>query len=91
MDKERLGQRIREERKRHRYTLEALATKARAMYGRRLRRAELARIARLGSVQEVLAELCQQPAWAQAAQALAGEPLVTRARLEDALRGQVRQ
>lgn len=70
---------------------EALATKARAMYGRRLRRAELARIARLGSVQEVLAELCQQPAWAQAAQALAGEPLVTRARLEDALRGQVRQ
>ena len=29
MDKERLGQRIREERKRHRYTLEALATKAR--------------------------------------------------------------
>ncbi len=70
---------------------EALAAKARAMYGRRLRKGELVRISRMDSVQQVLAELSQQPAWAEAAQALAAGPLVTRARLEDALRGQVRR
>ena len=70
---------------------EALATKARAMYGRRLRAADLTRISRLDSVQAVLAELSQQPAWEQAVRPLAGGTLVTRARLEDALRGQVRR
>lgn len=70
---------------------EALATKARAMYGRRLRRVELVRLSRLDSPQQVLAELGRLPAWAPAARSLDGQTLVTRARLEDALRGQVYQ
>ena len=70
---------------------EALAAKARAMYGRRLRRGELIRVSRLDSVEQVLAQLGQLPAWAPAARSLAGEGLVTRERLEDALRAQVRR
>ena len=70
---------------------EALATKARAMYGRRLWEAELTRISRLDNVQAVLTELSQQPAWEQAVRPLTGGALVTRARLEDALRAQVRR
>ena len=70
---------------------EALATKARAMYGRHLGAADLERISRLRSVQDVLSDLRQHPAWAQAAQAIPEDVILTRARLEDALRSQVRQ
>ena len=70
---------------------EALATKARAMYGRRLHAADLERISRMETIGAVLAELRQSPAWAPAAQALPEDQVLTRARLEDALRSQVRQ
>lgn len=70
---------------------EALATKAKAMYGKRVRSADLIRITDLRSVDDILAELRQLPGWATAAASLPEGVLLTRARLEDALRDQVRK
>ena len=45
----------------------ALATKAKAMYGKRLRFADFEKMAAMGSEADVLAYLRQQPGWHQAA------------------------
>lgn len=70
---------------------EALAAKAKAMYGRRMRRGELQQLAQLDSVQQVMDELSQQPSWGEGMRRLSRQGLVTRGRLEDALRDQLRQ
>ena len=70
---------------------EALATKAKAMYGKRIGRQDLERLAAMRSVDEVLAELRQLPGWSQAAEHLPQDALLTRATLESALREQIRQ
>ena len=70
---------------------EALAAKARAMYGKRLRADELEQISRMGRVQDVLSQLRQQPGWSQAVQVLPEGTVLTRAWLEEALRGQLRR
>ena len=42
---------------------EALATKVKAMYGKRLRYADYVRLARMASVSEIYADLRQHPVW----------------------------
>lgn len=70
---------------------EALATKAKAIYGRRISRQDLERIAGMRSVHEVLDQLRQLPGWSHAAEHLPQDALLTRATLETALRKQIRQ
>lgn len=69
---------------------EALATKVRAMYGKRLRNADFARMASMRSVDEVYADLRQHPVWGGAVASLTGIDRFSRARLEHALREQYR-
>ena len=69
---------------------EALATKAKAMYGKRIRRQDLERIAAMESTQQVVEELSQHPGWNHAAQHLPQDAILTRAVLEQALRSQIR-
>lgn len=45
---------------------EALATKVKAMYGKRLRYADYVRLARMASVSEIYADLRQHPVWGPA-------------------------
>ena len=70
---------------------EALATKAKAIYGKRITRQDLERIAGMRSVDEVLAELRQLPGWSHAAEHLPQDAILTRATLETALREQIRR
>ncbi len=70
---------------------EALATKAKAIYGRRIGRQDLERIAAMRSVGDVLDQLRQLPGWSRAAEHLPQDALLTRATLESALREQIRQ
>lgn len=70
---------------------EALAAKAKAMYGKRIRPADLTRITALRTVDEVLDDLRRQPGWAAAAASLPEGALLTRAVLEGALRDQIRK
>ena len=68
----------------------ALATKAKALYGKRLRQEDYTRIAALHSVAEVGEYLRGHPAWAAAARRLSGSAFVGRIELELALREQLR-
>ena len=61
------------------------------MYGKRITRQELERIAGMRSVDDVLAELRQLPGWSHASEHLPQDALLTRATLESALREQIRQ
>lgn len=70
---------------------EALTTKVKAMYGKRLRFADFVRMAKMGSVGEVYADLRQQPVWGPAINRLGGDFKVGRARLEASLREQIRK
>lgn len=70
---------------------DALTVKARAMYGRRVRKEDLIRITGLTSIAAITDELRQLPGWSEATAALPEGELLTRARLESALRDQVRQ
>ncbi len=70
---------------------EALTTKVKAMYGKRLRYADFVRLSKLGSVSEIYADLRQHPVWGGAAARLTEEGKFGRARLEAALREQVRE
>ncbi len=70
---------------------EALATKAKAMYGKRMRKADLVRIINYRTLDDILSDLRQQGSWAPAVAALPEGALFTRARLEDALRDQLRR
>ncbi len=70
---------------------EALATKLKAMYGKRLRYADFVRMAHMGSVDEVYSELRQHPVWGPAVARLSADSRFGRARLEAALREQVRE
>lgn len=70
---------------------EALATKAKAIYGKRIGRQDLERIASMRSVDGVLDQLRQLPGWSHAAEHLPQDALLTRATLEAALRKQIRQ
>ncbi|HCO62013.1 MAG TPA: hypothetical protein DIT49_00685 [Clostridiales bacterium] len=70
---------------------DALAAKARAMYGKHTHREDLERIARMEKIGLVLDQLRQMPAWAESAALLEEETLLTRGRLEQALRAQVRR
>lgn len=70
---------------------DALAVKARAMYGRRVRKEDLLRITAQTSIGAIADQLRQLPGWQEATAALPGGELLTRARLESALRDQVRR
>lgn len=70
---------------------DALAVKAKAMYGRRVRREDLLRLTGQTSIDAVVGELRQLPGWSEATAALPEGELLTRARLERALREQVRR
>ena len=70
---------------------EALATKAKAIYGKRITRQDLEHLAGMRSVDDVLAELRQLPGWSHAAEHLPQDALLTRATLETALREQIRR
>lgn len=70
---------------------DALAVKARAMYGRRVRREDLKRITDLRSIDDIADELRQLSGWAEATASLPAGQLLTRATLESALRAQVRR
>lgn len=70
---------------------EALTAKVKAMYGKRLRTADYVRMAGLSGVDEVYADLRQHPVWGPAVHRLSGESRFGRARLEAALRNQVRE
>lgn len=70
---------------------EALTTKVKAMYGKRLRYADFVRMAQMGSVDEVYADLRQNPVWGPAVSRLGGDSKVGRARLEASLREQIRK
>ena len=70
---------------------EALATKARAMYGKRLRHADYVRMARMGSVEEIYSDLRQHPVWGPAVSRLGESGRFDRARLEAALRERERE
>ena len=69
----------------------ALATKVKAMYGKRLRFADFEKMAAMGSEADVLAYLRQQPGWHQAAARIqpAAGGYVGRVELERALREQL--
>lgn len=69
---------------------DALTVKARAMYGRRVRKEDLIRITGLTSIDAIADELRQLPGWSEATASLPEGELLTRARLESALRNQVR-
>lgn len=70
----------------------ALGAKVRAMYGKRLRRADFAHMGSLSEAADVLEYLRAQPGWAQAlAHLSAGYDYVGRVELEDALSRQVRR
>lgn len=70
---------------------EALTTKVKAMYGKRLRYADFVRMAQMGSVGEIHADLRQHPVWGSAAARLDGAAWMSRARLEASLREQIRR
>lgn len=70
---------------------EALATKAKAIYGKRIGKQDLERLAGMRSVEDVLSELRQLPGWSHAAEHLPQDAHLTRATLEYALREQIRQ
>ena len=70
---------------------EALATKVKAMYGKRLRYADYVRLARMASVSEIYADLRQHPVWGPAVARLDETGKFGRARLEASLREQVRE
>lgn len=70
---------------------DALTVKARAMYGRRTRKEDLLRINRLTSINAIAEELRSLPGWSEATAGLPQGELLTRARLESALRDQVRR
>jgi vacuolar-type H+-ATPase subunit C/Vma6 len=70
---------------------EALATKAKAMYGKRLRHADYVRMAAMGSVKEIYADLRQHPVWGGAMGRVDEDNgIYHRAQLEGALREQIR-
>ena len=52
---------------------EALTTKVKAMYGKRLRYADFVRMSKLGSVSEIYADLRQNPVWGGAVARLTEE------------------
>ena len=54
---------------------EALATKAKAIYGKRITRQDLEHLAGMRSVDDVLAELRQLPGWSHAAEHLPQDAL----------------
>jgi hypothetical protein len=70
---------------------DALAVKARAMYGRRTRKEDLVRINKLTTIDAIAEELRALPGWSEATASLPEGELLTRARLESALRNQVRR
>lgn len=70
---------------------EALCAKVKAMYGKRLRYADYVRLAHMSSVDEVYADLRQHPVWGPAVSRLNEAGGSGRARLEAALREQVRE
>lgn len=74
-------------------TYGALCTKARALYGKRLRLSDFGHMAALGSERELLDYLGQQPGWSLAVSRLATEygGYVGRVELEGALWEQMRQ
>lgn len=70
---------------------EALTTKVKAMYGKRLRYADYMRMAQMGSVSDISADLRQHPVWGGAAGRVEEGGRFGRARLEAALREQIRE
>lgn len=70
---------------------EALTTKVKAMYGKRLRWDDYIRMAHMGSVGEVYADLRQHPVWGPAVGRVGEGGRFGRARLEAALREQIRE
>lgn len=70
---------------------DALAVKAKAMYGRRVHRDDLLRLTSQTTIDAIAEELRQLPGWSEATAALPEGELLTRARLERALRDQVRR
>lgn len=70
---------------------EALSVKARAMYGRRVHKDDLIRITKLTTIDAIAEELRQLPGWSEATASLPQGELLTRAKLESALRDQVRR
>lgn len=70
---------------------DALAVKARAMYGRHVRKEDLLRISRLHTIDAIADELRQLPGWGEATASLLPDELLTRGRLESILRDQVRR
>ncbi len=70
---------------------DALAVKARAMYGRRVKKDDLLRISRLHTIGDITDELRQLPGWREATSVLPPDALLTRGSLEGALREQVRR
>lgn len=70
---------------------EALATKAKAIYGRRIGKQDLERLAGMRTVDDVLDQLRQLPGWSRAGEYLPQDAHLTRATLEYALRQQIRQ
>lgn len=70
---------------------DALTVKARAMYGRRTRKEDLIRINKLSSIDAIADELRSLPGWQEATAVLPQGELLTRAKLESALRDQVRR
>ena len=70
---------------------DALTVKARAMYGRRVRKDDLLRITNQTTIEAIADELRQLPGWSEATASLPEGELLTRAKLERALRDQVRR
>lgn len=70
---------------------EALCAKVKAMYGKRLRVEDFSRMARMASVDEVYADLRQHPVWGPGVGRLSQDARFGRAKLEAALRNQVRE
>jgi vacuolar-type H+-ATPase subunit C/Vma6 len=71
---------------------EALVTKVKAMYGKRLRHADYVRMANMGSVREIYADLRLHPVWGGAMGRVDEDNgIYHRARLEGALREQIRE
>ena len=68
----------------------ALAAKARAMYGKRLRREDFSRMAAMGSAAELSEYLRSHPAWSACAAHLTGGVYIGRIELESALWTQFR-
>lgn len=68
---------------------DALAVKARSMYGRRVRREDLIRITQRHTIEDIADDLRQLPGWSEATASIPTGELLTRATLESALRDQV--